>query len=104
MPADTEGYFEMIKSPMDYGTIKGKLEAGTYSDAAAFAADVRLVCSNAVTYSPEPDNDCNKAGRAQLAAFERAFVKAALATDDGAAAKAADEAAKPPTRKRQKVA
>ena len=58
MPQDTEGYFEMISNPMDYGTIKTKLEAGGYPDADAFAADVRLVAlaSNAVTY-PNPDSN-----------------------------------------------
>ena len=63
VPQDTEGYFEMISNPMDYGTIKTKLEAGGYPDADAFAADVRLVASNAVTYSPEPDNECHRVSR-----------------------------------------
>ena len=56
VPQDTDGYFEMIKNPMDYGTIKTKLEAGGYPDADAFASDVRLVASNAVTY-PNPDSN-----------------------------------------------
>ena len=38
-PEDVPDYYDVIDSPMDYGTIKGKLEAGTYSDAAAFAPD-----------------------------------------------------------------
>ena len=29
VPKDTEGYFEMISSPMDYGSIQTKLEAAT---------------------------------------------------------------------------
>ena len=56
VPQGTEGYFEMISNPMDYGTIKTKLEAGGYPDADAFAADARLVASNAVTY-PNPDSN-----------------------------------------------
>jgi len=104
VPADTDGYFEVIASPMDYGTINDKLTNGTYDGEAAFAADVRLVATNAVTYSPDPANDCNKAARVHLALFERSFVKQGLATDGGAAAAAAEEAAKPPTRKKQKVA
>ena len=64
VPKDTEGYFEMISSPMDYGSIQTKLEAAGYPDADAFASDVRLVTSNAVTYSPEADNACHKAARA----------------------------------------
>ena len=98
VPEGTLGYFEMIKSPMDYGTILAKVEAGDYDSHGAFAADVRLVASNAVTYSPEADNPCNKAARAHLNEFEKQFLKQGLATDDGAAAAAAAEAAKPPKR------
>jgi len=90
-----------VFAPQDYGTISAGLEAGSYADAEAFAADVRLVASNAVAYSPELDNDCNKAARANLAAFETAFLKQGLATDGGEAAKAATAAAKPATRKRK---
>jgi len=103
VPADTDGYFDVISSPMDYGTIDGKLKDGQYGDKLAFATDVRLVVSNAVTYSPDPSNDCNKAARNHLAAFERMYVKAGLATDGGDAAAAAEEATKPKTRKKQKV-
>ena len=53
------------------------------------------MASNAVTYSPEPDNPCHKAARAHLNQFEKQFLKQGLATDDGAAAAAATEAAKP---------
>ena len=42
-----------------------------------------------------------KAAKAHLAIFEKAFLKAGLATDNGAAAAAAEEAAKPATRKRK---
>ena len=61
---------------------------------------VRLVASNATTYSPEADNACNKAARAHLNEFEKQFNKQGLATDDGAAAAEAAEAAKPKRAKR----
>ena len=85
-----------------------QLEGGSYGadsnfSAAAFAADVRLVTANAVAYSPEAENECHKAAKAGLVAFERAFLKAGLATDGGEALKAAEASAKPPpaaTRKR----
>jgi hypothetical protein len=44
-------YFEIIKNPMDLGTIKKGLEAGKYMLAQDFAVDVRLVFSNAMTYN-----------------------------------------------------
>ena len=130
VPKDTEDYFTTISSPTDYGSIQSKLEAAGYPDADAFASDVwlvasnaihllllllllltlgpyspnpnqvRLVASNAVTYSPEADNSCNKAARAHLNEFEKQFLKQGLATDDGAAAAQAAEAAKPKRAKR----
>ena len=100
VPKDTEDYFTTISSPMDYGSIQSKLEAAGYPDADAFASDVRLVTSNAVTYSPEADNSCHKAARAHLSEFEKQFLKQGLATDDGAAAAEAAKAAKPKRAKR----
>ena len=58
---------------------------------------MRLVASNAVTYSPEVDNECHKAAKATLSAFEQAYLKEKLATDGG---KAADAAKNAITRKR----
>ena len=46
-------YFEIIKRPMDLGTIKTKLQNSTYSEAPQFAADMRLVFSNAMTFNPK---------------------------------------------------
>ena len=64
VPEGTDGYADVVKSPMDYGTIQSKIKSGAYAAPAAFAADVRLVAANAVAYSPELDNDCNRAARA----------------------------------------
>ncbi|KAI0028582.1 hypothetical protein K488DRAFT_80600 [Vararia minispora EC-137] len=47
-------YFEVIKSPMDLGTMRGKLETGGYPNRFAFEADFRLMTRNAKTYNP-PD-------------------------------------------------
>ncbi|XP_071702454.1 transcription factor GTE9-like [Rutidosis leptorrhynchoides] len=49
-------YFNVIKNPMDLGTIKEKLSSGKYSSPLEFYADVRLTFSNAMTYNP-PGND-----------------------------------------------
>ncbi|KAL2515352.1 Transcription factor GTE10 [Forsythia ovata] len=45
-------YFNVIKHPMDLGTIKTKLLSGRYSSPEEFAADVRLTFKNAMTYNP----------------------------------------------------
>jgi len=104
VPLDTPGYFDIIKSPIDYGSILTKLTNGVYVHAtadapaafapAAFADDVRLMVSNAIAYSPDVDNLCHIAAKANLSAFEALYVKEGLATDGGAAAAAAKEAIK----------
>ncbi|KAK4417867.1 Transcription factor GTE8 [Sesamum alatum] len=45
-------YFDVIKNPMDLGTIKSKLASGKYSSPLDFLADVRLTFTNAKTYNP----------------------------------------------------
>ncbi|CAI9277158.1 unnamed protein product [Lactuca saligna] len=49
-------YFNVIKNPMDLGTIKEKLSSGKYTGPLEFVADIRLTFSNAMTYNP-PGND-----------------------------------------------
>eukprot|EP00250_Pteridium_aquilinum_P020543 c24856_g5_i1 orf=2-1237(-) len=63
-PVDAEklgltDYHFFIKSPMDLGTIRGKLDKKQYSAAQEFADDVRLTFSNAMTYNP-PGNDVHQ--------------------------------------------
>ncbi|PQQ11051.1 transcription factor GTE12-like [Prunus yedoensis var. nudiflora] len=45
-------YLRYIWRPMDFGTVKSKLERGVYSSPDGFAADVRLTLSNALRYYP----------------------------------------------------
>ncbi|KAL5208567.1 hypothetical protein ABZP36_033002 [Zizania latifolia] len=45
-------YFQIIKNPMDLGTIRNKLDSGSYTSPPDFAADVRLTFTNAMTYNP----------------------------------------------------
>jgi hypothetical protein len=50
-PVDVKGlgltdYFDIIKEPMDMGTVKSKLEQREYATPADFAADMRLIFSN----------------------------------------------------------
>ncbi|KAL6518032.1 hypothetical protein OROMI_033733 [Orobanche minor] len=45
-------YFDVIKHPMDLGTIQSKLLTNQYSNPKDFAADVRLTFKNAMTYNP----------------------------------------------------
>ncbi|KAK3010923.1 hypothetical protein RJ639_011029 [Escallonia herrerae] len=50
---DIPDYVSVISRPMDFGTIKTKLEGGIYMSREEFEADVRLTLSNAMSYNPE---------------------------------------------------
>ena len=54
-PVDAEllglhDYFDIIKKPMDLGTVKQKMDNRAYKTAAEFAADVRLIFTNCYKY------------------------------------------------------
>lgn len=49
-------YFDVIRNPMDLGTVHMKLSNKQYVTASEFAADVRLTFTNAMKYNP-PGND-----------------------------------------------
>lgn len=44
-------YFQVIKEPMDLGTVRQNLEGGYYEDTSVFADHVRLVFKNAMLYN-----------------------------------------------------
>ena len=57
-PVDAKGlkipdYFEIVKKPMDFGTIKGKLKDQCYDSIGAFMADMELVFYNCKLYNGE---------------------------------------------------
>ncbi|KAK4439135.1 Transcription factor GTE4 [Sesamum alatum] len=57
-PVDAKGlglvdYHDIIKHPMDLGTIKTRLSQNWYKSPREFAEDVRLVFRNAMTYNPK---------------------------------------------------
>lgn len=45
-------YFEIIKEPMDLGTVEKKLRNNSYTTPSQFFEDVRKIWSNAFTYNP----------------------------------------------------
>ena len=48
-----DDYFDIIKKPMDLGTVQKKLEAGSYHAFGEFKADVRLTFDNAMKYNED---------------------------------------------------
>lgn len=62
-------YFDIIKKPMDLGTVKQKMDNRQYKSAAEFAADVRLIFTNCYKYNP-PDHDVVAMARKLQDVFE----------------------------------
>ncbi|XP_006302024.2 bromodomain-containing protein 9 [Capsella rubella] len=53
-PVDTEelpDYHDVIKNPMDFSTLRKKLESGAYATLEQFEQDVFLICTNAMEYN-----------------------------------------------------
>lgn len=65
-------YHDIIKKPMDLGTVKRKMDEREYKSAAEFGADVRLIFTNCYKYNP-PDHDVVKMGRKLQDVFEMRF-------------------------------
>ncbi|OQR88642.1 histone acetyltransferase [Thraustotheca clavata] len=65
-------YFDIIRRPMDFGTIKKKLDANIYKHIIPFAADVRLTYRNAMTYNNE-DTEVHQLAKDMLNDFNNEF-------------------------------
>ncbi|KAI3745669.1 hypothetical protein L6452_08073 [Arctium lappa] len=50
-PNELPDYHEIIKQPMDFGTVRSKLDEGLYSNLEELETDVFLICSNAMQYN-----------------------------------------------------
>lgn len=81
-PVDVVGlglhdYYEVIEKPMDFSTIKSKMEAkdGTgYKNVREICADVRLIFKNAMKYNDER-NDVHVMAKTLLAKFEEKWLQ-----------------------------
>ncbi|KAM8787717.1 bromodomain testis-specific protein isoform 2-T2 [Rhynchonycteris naso] len=67
-------YYDIVKNPMDLGTIKKKMDNQEYKDAYEFAADVRLMFMNCYRYNP-PDHEVVTMARMLQDVFEMHFAK-----------------------------
>ncbi|KAJ8530645.1 hypothetical protein K7X08_023526 [Anisodus acutangulus] len=81
-PVDVKGlglhdYFEVIEKPMDFGTIKSKMEAkdgSGYKHVREICADVRLIFKNAMKYNEERD-DVHIMAKTLLGRFEEKWLQ-----------------------------
>ena len=63
--ADVPDYESVIATPMDYSTVSGKLESSAYAAGGplAFAADMRLIFTNALAYNWDCEQQCHIAAK-----------------------------------------
>jgi len=92
-------YYEQIKKPMDYGTIKKKVEKGEYRSAQAMQKDLILVMQNCLQFN-SPNSDIVKEARQQALRRPSILRKAAekhdlFLTEDGSVLKIVEEYERP---------
>lgn len=71
-------YHEIIKEPMDLGTIQSKLANNQYENGDVFERDVRLVFQNCYTFNPE-GTDVNTMGKKLEAIFDKKWANRPVA-------------------------
>lgn len=77
-PEDAPDYYSIIKNPMDFGTIKKKLEGLSYSDYEDFHSDMLLVRDNCRLYNPPGSvvrRDCDEVFAYYMSEYERILEK-----------------------------
>ncbi|KAK4843486.1 hypothetical protein QYF36_008630 [Acer negundo] len=65
-------YNNVIKTPMDLGTVKSNLDKNVYKSPVEFASDVRLTFNNALKYNPK-GHDVHSMAETLLVKFEGMF-------------------------------
>ncbi|TYI38072.1 hypothetical protein ES332_A02G001400v1 [Gossypium tomentosum] len=71
-PEKVEGYYEIIKEPMDFGTMRAKLHEGMYTSLQQFEHDVYLIPQNAMHFN-SPTTIYFKQARAIYELAQKAF-------------------------------
>ncbi|KAI0324847.1 hypothetical protein GY45DRAFT_1438799 [Cubamyces sp. BRFM 1775] len=69
-PEQVPGYSDVIKYPMDLGTMSVKVDKGKYRTLEEFASDLRLVTNNAKTFNPQGSIYYTEAERIEAYALE----------------------------------
>jgi Bromodomain len=92
-------YYQQISNPMDYGTMKKKLENGSYRSAQGMQKDFNLIFQNCLKFNAS-DSDIVKEARQQALMRPSQLRKAALSnnlflTEDGSVLQIVDDEKKP---------
>lgn len=75
----TPGYSQVVKHPMDFNTIRKKIEHNIYQSVAELKYDVRLLCENAIRYYRHSGMHYCEASRLWYFAKTRIFARDQLA-------------------------
>ncbi|KAK4390050.1 Bromodomain and PHD finger-containing protein 3 [Sesamum angolense] len=94
-------YFEIIEQPMDFGTVRKKLDDGAYRTLEEIEADVFLICSNAMQYNA-PDTVYYRQARSIQELAKRDFENLRHEGDDGEPQPKVVRRGRPPSSKNQK--
>ena len=78
-----EDYFDIVKDPMDFGTIKRKLMYNVYSHPRDFIQDMDLVFGNCLLYNGS-QNIYGKTASEMKALFEEEVAKVELMREEAA--------------------
>ncbi|KAG8369286.1 hypothetical protein BUALT_Bualt15G0135600 [Buddleja alternifolia] len=100
-PSELPDYFEIIEQPMDFGTLRKKLDDGAYKNLEELEADVFLICSNAMQYNA-PDTVYHRQARSIQDIAKRDFENLRHEGDDGEPQPKVVRRGRPPSSKNQK--
>ncbi|CAI9786497.1 unnamed protein product [Fraxinus pennsylvanica] len=100
-PDELPDYHEIIKHPMDFGTVRKKLDGGAYKNLEELEADVLLICSNAMQYNA-PDTIYFRQARAIRELAKRDFENLKQEGDDGEPQPKIVRRGRPPSKNQKK--
>lgn len=80
-PEELPDYHDIIENPMDFGTVRKKLDGGAYANLEQFEKDVFLICTNAMQYNP-PSTIFFRQARSMLELAKKDFQNVRQDSDD----------------------
>uniref|UniRef100_A0A2P2IRZ2 Uncharacterized protein MANES_05G123900 n=2 Tax=Rhizophora mucronata TaxID=61149 RepID=A0A2P2IRZ2_RHIMU len=81
-PEELPDYHDIIENPMDFATIRKRLDEGAYSNLEEFEKDIFQICSNAMEYN-SPDTIFFRQARSIQELAKKDFVNLRQESDDG---------------------
>ena len=76
----SQDYFDIVKNPMDLGSVKKRLENSCYKMIHEFAADTQLCFDNAILYNGQ-ESDVSKVAKEMKVLFEKELTKLTASID-----------------------